>query len=63
MNEYQVKELNKCEDAVMSALFIMSRYANTLRDRAVLQHILEAGNHLTFAVEEIKEAKKIIAGA
>jgi hypothetical protein len=63
MNEYLVKELNKCEDAVIDALLIMTSKSADIWDNSnILQHVVEAGNHLIFAVEKIKAAKRILNG-
>jgi hypothetical protein len=63
MNEKLLNDLDECEDAAIKALLVMTSHSSYTWDKEhVLQHIVEAGNHFIFAVEKIKEAKKILNG-
>jgi hypothetical protein len=63
MNEGLLNDLNKCEDAAIDALCVMTSHSEEeWREERILRHIVDAGNHLIFAVEKIKAAKRILNG-
>jgi hypothetical protein len=63
MNEKLLNDLKKCEDSAIDALFVMTSHSQEeWKEERILSHIVDAGNHLIFAVERIKAAKRILNG-